>query len=332
MNKSMTLAEMANNTNYASMNYYQLVELDLAFTWAREIIKSLLPIKKQEEMEALSRAYFARNSIVVNSQEVTAIAAEEKVNDRLIEGPSLGDNRHIGAQNNDPVILIKKNNTSMKKALDKRVMEKIKEIPLGDNIDPSAPYYVCYEFKNPKGGDLLYTRTGGWNAPPEVVEMLKTKEKMYMEERLKSWTSVVGDYNIYHIPGGWIRVSYFKSTGEYKGIVPNVSELPKEVQDIIKLHKEIDQIFDERYAKDAAVTGMKEETLVEKSETKPSIKSPKKDPRCIAIVGTKGGETKRWNSFRACERDLGVGFGCVSQFFSGKMKSVKGWKLEKAAN
>lgn len=57
MNTSMTLAEMANNTNYAEMNYSQLLELNVAFSWALCNVKSLMPVKRQEEMKAITLAY-----------------------------------------------------------------------------------------------------------------------------------------------------------------------------------------------------------------------------------------------------------------------------------
>lgn len=346
MNNDLTLAEMANNTNYAAMDYYQLVALNLAFTWAGGIIKTLLPIKKKEAMEALTNNYIARTSKGVGALVLDAVASEAMVDDGEIhsaipestpsvmkgadEDPSLSDNKPMGAQNTEPIVPKQKKNTSVtKKAIDARVMQMIQDIPLGDNIDPSAPYYFCYEFKNPKGGDLIHTRSAGWNASPEVVKMLQITEKMYMEERRKAWTKVIDDYNIYHIPGGWIRVSYFKSTGEYKRVVPDSSEHPKDVQDTMEFCKEIEQIFGEAYGKSPVVPNMKGGTLVENAETKPSIKSQKKVPRSIAIVGTKDGETKRWSSFRECEREVGAGYGSVSQFFSGKMKSVKGWIITK---
>ena len=74
-------------------------------------------------------------------------------------------------------------------------------------------------------------------------------------------------------------------------------------------------------------TSVKSDTNEKKRVT--SIKTSKKDPRSIAIIGTKDGDTRKWNSFKECEVDLGAGHGTVSQFFSGKMKSVKGWILEK---
>lgn len=71
---------------------------------------------------------------------------------------------------------------------------------------------------------------------------------------------------------------------------------------------------------------MRKETEVEK---KSSIKSSGVDSRAIAIIGIKDGVRKEWNSFKACELETGAGHGTVSQFFSGKVKSVKGWTLYK---
>jgi len=76
----------------------------------------------------------------------------------------------------------------------------------------------------------------------------------------------------------------------------------------------------------------KEHKTVTKVEKKSSIKSSKKDS-CIPVVGYKDGERKEWSSFRECEKELygdpKKGHGAVSQCFSGKLKTVKGWKLYK---
>ena len=68
------------------------------------------------------------------------------------------------------------------------------------------------------------------------------------------------------------------------------------------------------------------ETVVSK---KTSIKTSKKDPRCVAIVGFKDGVRKEWGSFRECEVELygdpKKGHGVVSQVIKGKGKTVKGW-------
>lgn len=71
----------------------------------------------------------------------------------------------------------------------------------------------------------------------------------------------------------------------------------------------------------------KEEPI--KEAKKSSIKSSSVDSRAIAIIGIKDDVRKEWNSFRACEVETGAGHGTVSQYFSGKVKSVKGWKLYK---
>ena len=71
---------------------------------------------------------------------------------------------------------------------------------------------------------------------------------------------------------------------------------------------------------------------VTKGKKKSSIKSSKKYS-CIPVVGYKDGKRKEWSSFRDCEKELyedpKKGHGAVSQCFSGKLKTVKGWKLYK---
>ena len=75
-------------------------------------------------------------------------------------------------------------------------------------------------------------------------------------------------------------------------------------------------------------TGVKPETNEKKSIT--SIKAKKLDPRCKSIILiNKDGVVKEWPSYRICERELGLGFGTVSQLVSGKLKQSKGWRLWK---
>lgn len=64
-------------------------------------------------------------------------------------------------------------------------------------------------------------------------------------------------------------------------------------------------------------------------KAKKSIKVSKVDPRSKSITLIKDGVKKEWASYRECEKELGAGFGTVSQHLSGKLKSVKGWVLYK---
>ena len=64
-------------------------------------------------------------------------------------------------------------------------------------------------------------------------------------------------------------------------------------------------------------------------KAKKSIKVSKMNPRCKSIILVKDGVKKEWASYRECEKELGAGFGTVSQHLSGKLKSVKGWVLYK---
>ena len=74
----------------------------------------------------------------------------------------------------------------------------------------------------------------------------------------------------------------------------------------------------------------KEEEKKEEVKVETTIKTRKLDPRCKSIILTnKEGEVKEWPSYRICERELGLGFGTVSQLVSGKLKQSKGWRLWK---
>lgn len=80
----------------------------------------------------------------------------------------------------------------------------------------------------------------------------------------------------------------------------------------------------------AKIEDTKAEKVVVKKDKKSSIKTPRLDPRCKSItLVNKDGEVKAWLSYRICERELGLGFGTVSQLVSGKLKQSKGWSLWK---
>ncbi len=81
MNNTMTLAEMANNTNYAALNYAQLTELNFAFNWALGQIKTSLPIKRLEEMETVTKTYVAvMNGYCATKGEILDCIFKEKEN------------------------------------------------------------------------------------------------------------------------------------------------------------------------------------------------------------------------------------------------------------
>lgn len=103
---------------------------------------------------------------------------------------------------------------------------------------------------------------------------------------------------------------------------------------LVKLLGKKNETKVEKKSKEIAVAKeIKKENAVmrkeSKGEKKSSIKSSGVDYRAIAIIGIKDGVRKEWNSYKACELETGAGHGTVSQYFSGKVKSVKGWKLYK---
>lgn len=67
--------------------------------------------------------------------------------------------------------------------------------------------------------------------------------------------------------------------------------------------------------------------VVVKRGRKSSTKTANKDPRCMSITLIKDGVKREWASYRDCEKEIGAGHGTISQLFSGKLKSAKGWVL-----
>ena len=356
MNKFMTLAELARKTNYAVMNFYELVELDIALSWASEIIKSLLPVKKKEEMDALTCNYAAMTSKVVDEPNLTDIQPIEKMDDTgdpcsLTEEIRSNTKEEEGIalwDENNPVVPLNSTSTPSskgkvttvnKKSFVEQALELAKATPIAEGIDPSAPFYMGKKLKKTEDGTLApYGLPGGWNMRVRALEELKVGEKAHMEGDFKNTvkTTSAGDYMVYQMSGGLFSVSYYKMTGVE--LEPDLTKVPKEVLDDMEFYSSVHNWAkegektnkdNESEPKKDASAEKKVDTLAGKAEANSSIKTSKKDPRGIAIIGTKDGDTKKWNSFKECEVDLGAGHGTVSQFFSGKMKSVKGWILEK---
>lgn len=354
MNNDLTLAEMANNTNYAAMDYYQLVALNLAFTWAGGIIKTLLPIKKKEAMEALTNNYVARTSKGVGDLVLDSVASGAMIEDNeekaalpeashpsiteSNEASSRKDYRPSNSQNGMAVVPEGKKKVSRgkEKILVDLAIELTKKTPVAEGINPSYPYYMCCQFKKSEDGELRpFGVPCGWNMPAAALEKLKVGEKTHMEsDKKRVRTTPRGDYMVYRMEGGLYKVSYFKMEGKALELDPTA--IPEATKTIVGFAEWLQAWLNEgdvvaresAPSSDETSTPGKGEKVVN-GKVKTPIKTHNKEPRSIPIIGTKDGETKRWSSFRECERELGAGFGSVSQFFSGKMKSVKGWTLTK---
>lgn len=481
MNSTMTLAEMANSTNYATMNYAQLTELDFAFNWAIGQIKTLIPIKRREEMEMVTKTYvtvmngycatkeeildcilkeednlknesvFNMDSKDVDDQDAAVVSQEEKMDNggtlpALPEAPrpnklesevvSSQDDNAEKPQNNETVPPENKEKTVIEKALEKAMARPVKE-----GIDIHKPYFIDVTFDIDEKGKLVCTGSNGHNLESEELEVFKSAGEKYVEFFMKDGVIETGDdYLVYHHKDIIVvriyhhsvesndRVESVDSSSSKcvsekdmkmrakkraimtkaiekakkdaleeedastpflykcglqhgKGFLMINRRLPKEYKDVATLveMKKAVEVYAKYYFANAEVMsnedgvavmredkieviffnipinndgieppikstlGKKEKKSVKKDTEKKttgktetnkkkrvdSINTPKKDPRCIAIIGTKDGDTKTWNSFKECEVDLGAGHGTVSQFFSGKMKSVKGWILEK---
>jgi hypothetical protein len=97
----------------------------------------------------------------------------------------------------------------------------------------------------------------------------------------------------------------------------------KVVETLVKI--EVEETVETAVSEVAAETVKVETTKAGKK----AAKVFKMNPRCKSIILVKDGVKKEWASYRECEKELGAGFGTVSQHLSGKLKSVKGWVLYK---
>ena len=221
----------------------------------------------------------------------------------------------------------------------KQAIETAESSPIVDGIIAESPYYMCYMFKKSKGELVIFEQPYGWNASAGALEKLKIVEPLYASAHYKALkTYCVGNYVVSVMVNNKYRVCYYKTDGPEREY--DESALPEDVKREIELKQWLDNYLDNEedntdhsHTEDA--TTPEESEWVDNAviiDIKPSDQTKKKDPRRVAIIGTKGGDTRRWNSYRQCEEDLygpGKGHGVVSQFFSGKMKTVKGWILKK---
>lgn len=479
MNSTMTLAEMANSTNYATMNYAQLTELNFAFNWAIGQIKTLIPIKRREEMEVVTKTYVtvmngycatkeeildcilkeeddrkddsvcSMDSEDVDDQVAAVVSQEEKMDNggtlpALPEAsqPSTAESEAVSSQD-DNAEKPQQDETVLSETKEQTIIEQaVKDAmarPVKDEIDGNKAYFVDHYYEVSENGVLTHEWSNGHNLETKELEAFKSAGEKYAKYFMNRVVETNDDYLVYYRKDTSIvvriyhhavesndRVEPVKSSSSKgvsekdlkmrekkraimkkaiekakkdaleeedastpflykcglehgKGFLMINRRLPKEYKDVatlvemkkaVEVHAKyyfvkaevmsnedgiavmrgdmIDVIFfNIPINKDAheipikselngkgkkkeveKKSGVKSETNKKTRDT--SIKTSKKGPRSIAIIGTKDGETKKWNSFKECEVDLGAGHGTVSQFFSGKMKSVKGWILEKS--
>ena len=334
------------DTDYESLDYRQIVELDLAFAWANEIIKSLLPVKKQKEIEAFTSDYLAKHS-AAETEPCACVAKpeegieEEAPNSTITQDEFFRETPAIAPVEKKESILEHPMSVEECPDIVKRAIEMADSLPVANGTLARSPYFVCYMFKTTRGELVLSEKPYGWNAPAGVIEKLKTVEPLYAGDHYKILkTYCVGDYVVSVMVNNQCRVCYYKTDGIEMEIVADNSVLPDDVKRDIEVIQDFYNMVE--HDQEPTNDSPSEDTITPEEaewvdnavvfDIKPSGSTKKKDPRRVAIVGTKGGETRRWNSFRQCEENLygpGKGHGVVSQFFSGKMKTVKGWILKK---
>lgn len=331
MSNSINLSKMIFDADYEALDYRQLVELDLAFTWASGIINSLLPVKKQKAVDEFTYNYQVKHS-EAGMEPCASIA------------------KPVGSIKEDAI-----NSTNSKKGtvlehplsieecpeIVKQAIEMADSLPVADGIIVDSPYFMCYMFKMSKGELILMEKPYGWNMPTISIEKLKTTEPLYANDHYKTTkTYCIGDYVVSMMVNNQYRVCYFKTDGVEMERTIDESVLP----DDVRREMEVVRWWNDNYdsIKESQENSPAEEAIAPEEDewadnaviinVKPSDQTKKKDPRSRGIIGSKDGVTKRWNSFRECEKDLGVSPGTASQVVSGKMKSAKGWVLKKADN
>lgn len=220
MNSTMTLAEMANNTNYATMNYAQLAELDFALTWAIGQIKTLIPIKRRDEMEMVTKTYVTvmngycatedeildcirkeesaikMDSKDVDDQEASIVTTDEKMDNgetlpALPESsqPSTAESDAVPSQDennpekpqNDETVLPKNKETIIEQAIRDAMARPVKE-----EIDINKAYFIDHSYVINENGELAHMSSHGHNLDSsEDLEVFKSVGEKYGEYFMK---------------------------------------------------------------------------------------------------------------------------------------------------
>lgn len=328
MSDSINLSKMIFDADYEALDYRQLIELDLAFAWASGIINTLLPVKKQKAIGELAYNYHVKRG----EARTESCASLAKPGESIEEGALNSTNTKKAVALEHPL--------SIEECPDlvKQAIEMANSSPVADGINVDSPYLMCFIFKKSKGELILTEKPYGWNMHAGAIEKLKTIEPLYARDHYKTTkTYCIGDYVVSIMVNNQCRVCYYKTEGIEMETKIEESAIPDDVKREIKLYQ---WVFDNQESIEESIDASPAEntTTPEEDEwadnaviikVKPSDSTKKKDPRSRVIIGTKGGETRRWNSFRECEKDIGVSPGTASQVVSGKMKSAKGWKLYK---
>ncbi len=327
MSDSINLSKMIFDTDYEALDYRQLVELDLAFTWASGIINTLLPVKKKKAIDEFNSNYHVKHS-EVGTESYASIANQSE---------SIEENAHNST--NTKKVAAREHSLSIDNCPDlvKQAIEMADFSPVTDEIFVDSPYFMCFMFKKSKGELILTEKPYGGNMSAGAIEKLKVIEPSFAKDHYKVLeTYCIGDYVVSVLVNNQCRVCYYKTDGIEKEKKYDESLLPDDVKREIELLRWFND-YKEEDDEESSDDSLDEEAIVPEGNEwadnaviiniKPSDKTKKKDSRSMVIIGTKGGETRRWNSFRECEKDLGVSPGTASQVVSGKMKSAKGWKL-----
>ena len=115
---------MVLDADYEALDYRQLVELELAFDWANGIIKSLLPIKKQKEIDDINSNYLVKHGGV----EIRACASTAESKESIKEDAVKSTNTKKVAAQEHPLSIEECPDTV------KRVIEMAASTPVADGI------------------------------------------------------------------------------------------------------------------------------------------------------------------------------------------------------
>ncbi len=256
MNSTMTLAEMANNTNYATMNYAQLAELDFALTWAIGQVKTLIPIKRRDEMEMVTKTYVTvmngycatedeildcirkeesaikMDSKDVDDQEASIVTTDEKM-DNGETLPALPESSQPSTAESDAAPSQDENNPE-KPQNDETVLPKNKETiidqairdakarPVKEEIDINKAYFIDHSYDINENGELTHMRSHGHNLDSsEDLEVFKSVGEKYGEYFMKGGVvTKADDYLVFKTRNGVIVRIYHASVENGDGAEP----------------------------------------------------------------------------------------------------------------
>lgn len=205
------------------------------------VSNALIPIKRLEEM-ALATHFYATIMKNYNASKAEILnCIENEFSEDMTNLTTLSnavDNQASVAAGNESRPAAQTSLGKVKPIVS-QLIETAKAMPLADGTDSHYSFYVHYKFKTSQG-ELVLEKQQGWNVTDaKMFEMIKTAERLRMEDRYRSVIiTPVEDFVIYEVGSGHYYVSQFYNNGTFKPVEYSIDKLPDELRCPVEFYNE----------------------------------------------------------------------------------------------